>query len=110
MQIMPETGQSIVNEYGWPPEFNAEDLYRPNISIRLGTRHLMTNRAYFDGNLYPALAAYNAGVGSAIIWNDLAGGDPDLFVEIVRYEETRNYIRGIYENFFVYRSLYGTIP
>jgi len=41
---------------------------------------------------------------------NLAGGDPNLFVEVVRFEETRSYTRSIYENYIVYRSLYGTVP
>jgi soluble lytic murein transglycosylase-like protein len=31
-------------------------------------------------------------------------------VEVVRFEETRNYIRNIYEIYIVYRSLYGSVP
>ena len=63
-----------------------------------------------DGNPVLAAAAYNAGPGNASIWWDLLGGDPDLFLEIVRYEETRNYIRGIYEIFAIYRLLYDRTP
>jgi soluble lytic murein transglycosylase len=110
MQIMPDTGQNIVSSYGWPPNYTSDDLYRPVVSIQLGSHLLMTNRKYFNGDLYDTLASYNAGIGSAIIWNDLSNGDPDLFAEIVRFEQTRSYIRGIYENFIMYRSLYGTIP
>lgn len=33
---------------------------------------------------------------------------PDLFLESVRFEETRNYIRNIYEIFAIYKRLYGT--
>jgi hypothetical protein len=33
----------------------------------------------------------------------LSGDDPDLFLESVRFEETRNYIRNIYEIYTVYR-------
>jgi soluble lytic murein transglycosylase len=57
--------------------------------------------------MYAALAAYNAGPGSAAIWKGLAGEDPDLLLEIIRFQETRNYIRFIYEIFTVYRNLYG---
>ena len=42
-------------------------------------------------------------------WNELAGNDPDLFVEVVRFEETRNYIRAIYEIFGTYRSIYSPV-
>ena len=40
-------------------------------------------------------------------WQGLAGNDPDLFLETVRFEETRNYIRNIYEIYVIYRRLYG---
>jgi len=110
MQIIPATGESIATNAGWPPDYTADDLYRPKVSLTLGTHYLNTQRSYFDGQLYPALAAYNAGPGNAAVWWDLSGGDPDLFLEIIRYEETRDYIRGIYEIFSIYRLLYDRSP
>ena len=110
MQIIPATGESIATNAGWPPDYTADDLYRPKVSLTLGAHYLNTQRSYFDGQLYPALAAYNAGPGNAAIWWDLSGGDPDLFLEIIRYEETRDYIRGIYEIFSIYRLLYDRSP
>jgi len=62
-----------------------------------------------NGHIYAALAAYNGGPGNAVIWKQLAGDDPDLFLEIVRFEETRDYIRNIYEIFVIYRRLYSNI-
>jgi soluble lytic murein transglycosylase len=61
------------------------------------------------GNLYASLAAYNAGPGNAIVWNELAGGDPDLLLEIIRFQETRDYIRYIYEIYSTYRSIYSSV-
>ncbi len=110
MQIMPATGQSIATNAGWPVDYTAEDLYRPRVSLTFGAHYLDSQRDYFDGQLYPALAAYNAGPGNSSIWWDLSGGDPDLFLEIIRYEETRNYVRGIYEIFSIYRRLYDRTP
>jgi len=110
MQIIPATGQSIVDNYGWPPDYTADDLYRPIVSLRLGARYLKKELDAFDGNPFAALAAYNSGPGSAATWLELASADPDLFVEVVRFEQTRDYIRSIYENYVVYRSLYGTVP
>jgi len=110
MQIIPSTGQSISDNLGWPLNYLSEDLYRPYINIRLGTSYLASNRSYFDGDLFATLAAYNAGPGNAIIWKDLSGNDPDLFLEIIRYSETRDYIRHIYEIYLVYHSTYGSIP
>jgi soluble lytic murein transglycosylase len=108
MQIIPSTGATIAGQLGWPPNYSDEDLYRPDVSVRLGTHYLATNRELFDMDLYAALAAYNSGPGNAVIWKEIAGDDPDLFLEVVRFEETRNYIRNIYEIYSIYKRLYGT--
>jgi soluble lytic murein transglycosylase len=107
MQIIPATGGNIAVQLGWPLNYTEDDLYRPDVSVQLGSHYLATNRNLLGGNLYAALAAYNGGPGNAVIWNQLAGDDPDLFLEVVRYEETRNYIRNIYEMYLIYRQLYG---
>ncbi len=110
MQLMPATAQEIYQQTGWPPGFTIDDLDRPRVSLTYGAHYLARQRNYLDGDLYAALAAYNAGPGNASIWKDLAHGDPDLFLEIVRYDQTREYIRRIYETFVIYRNLYGTMP
>jgi soluble lytic murein transglycosylase len=107
MQVIPDTGQQIASELAWPPEYDSGDLHRPIVSVRFGSYYLGENRDLLDGNWYAALAAYNAGPGNAIAWRDLAGNDPDLLLEVIRFEETRNYIRFIYEIFSTYRSLYS---
>ena len=43
-------------------------------------------------------------------WKELSQGDPDLFLETVRAQESRDYIRRIYEIFVIYRRLYGSAP
>ena len=122
MQIIPATGEDIHNSLGWPVNYTAKDLYRPIVSVRYGVDYLADQYEFFDDGttnvpleavgefLFPVLAAYNAGPGNARAWKDLAGDDPDLFVEIVRFEETRRYIRGVYENFSIYRRLYDQTP
>ncbi len=109
MQIMPETGADVASRMGWPLSFEPGMLYRPVVSVKLGTYYLASNRIYLNGDLYGALAAYNAGPGSALIWQGLAGDDPDLFLEVVRPAETRNYIRRIYEIYNIYRTLYSPL-
>jgi len=109
MQIVPSTGASIAGQLAWPPSYTEADLYRPDVSVRFGTHYLAANRDLLNGNIYAALAAYNGGPGNAVLWQQLAGDDPDLFLEIVRFEETRDYIRNIYEIFTIYRRLYSQI-
>jgi len=108
MQIIPTTGGQIVSQLGWPINYDEKDLYRPDVSVTFGTHYLANNRKLLDGNLYAALAAYNGGPGNALEWKRLSGEDPDLFLETVRFEETRNYIRNIFEIYVIYKRLYGT--
>jgi len=108
MQIVPSTGAQIVSQIGWPINYNEDDLYRPNVSIAFGAHYLATNLNALNGDLYAALAAYNGGPGNAVEWKALAGDDPDLYLESIRFEETRNYIRNIYEIYVIYRRLYGS--
>jgi soluble lytic murein transglycosylase len=110
MQIIPATGQEIVESLGWPPNYTEADLYRPLVSLHLGAKYLAKWRDYFGGDLYAALAAYNGGPGNAIEWKKLAPNDPDLFLEVIRLEETRRYIKSIYETFAIYRRLYDRTP
>ncbi len=107
MQVIPSTGQQIASELNWPPEYADSDLYRPLVSVTFGSYYLQKTRDMLNGDTYGGLAAYNAGPGNSLVWQQLAGGDPDLFLEIIRFEETRNYIRYIYEIFSTYRSLYS---
>jgi soluble lytic murein transglycosylase len=107
MQIIPSTGQQISNELNWPPEYGDSDLYRPIVSVTFGSYYLQKTRDMLHGDAYGGLAAYNAGPGNALVWQQLAGGDPDLMLEVIRFEETRNYIRYIYEIYSTYRSLYS---
>jgi soluble lytic murein transglycosylase len=107
MQVIPATGAQIAGEIGWPERYDENDLYRPNVSVRFGSYYMSKNRDEFGGNMYAALAAYNGGPGNAAIWNSYANNDPDLLVEIIRFEETRNYIRLIYEIYGTYRMIYS---
>ncbi len=93
MQIIPSTGQAISDNLGWPPNYTSDDLYRPLISIGLGTTYLEQQRVSSNGDLFTALAAYNAGPAAAPIWSNLSGPDPDLFLEVIRYTATSKYIR-----------------
>lgn len=110
MQIIPATGADIAQKAGWPQDYSPDDLYRPKVNINFGARYLNLQRNYFDGNMYAALAAYNGGPGNASLWLDAAGDDYDLFLESIRFQETRKYIKGITEIFSIYRRLYQRAP
>jgi len=106
MQITPDTAVGIVENYGWPPNYKAEDLNRPMVNIRLGTHYFKRCLDLYTGDAYAALSSYNAGDTSTTRWKELSGGDPDLFIEIVSYSETRDYIKSIVENDAIYEQIY----
>jgi soluble lytic murein transglycosylase len=109
MQVLPVTGQDIALRLGWPPSYTQSDLLRPHVNLTLGQDYLADQRDNLGGDLYAALAAYNGGPGNAAAWQSLAKGDPDLFVEVVRFDETRQYLMGIYEVFNIYSRLYARV-
>jgi soluble lytic murein transglycosylase len=107
-QVIPATGQAIATALGVEP-FRASDLYRPKVSLIFGATYLGDQLGEFDGNPYHALAAYNGGPGTASNAIKSAGGDEDLFVEDLEFDETRRYVRLVMENYARYRQLYEGI-
>jgi soluble lytic murein transglycosylase len=105
MQLIPTTAEEVAGKLGLTG-LTTSDLYRPVINVQLGSKYLAMQRDGFSGDLFLALAAYNAGAGNVSVWQGLAGADDDLLLEIIRSDETRNYIRRIYENYAIYRDLY----
>ena len=79
------------------------------VSIQLGVEYLDQQRTSL-GDLYPALAAYNAGPGNAANWKGLVPSDPDLFLEVIRLDEPRRYIKAIYEMYTIYKHFYDRTP
>jgi soluble lytic murein transglycosylase len=110
MQIWPPTGQGLADQLGWPANYQTSDLFRPSVNTGLGIYFLASNRNAHDGDLYAALAQYNSSPGNAYHWKTLSGGDQDLFIEVIPASlETKDYICSIYEIYYMYRLLYGTI-
>ncbi|MBN1565938.1 MAG: tetratricopeptide repeat protein [Anaerolineae bacterium] len=107
MQIIPSTGEEIAGRLDWP-NYQNSDVYRPYINVKFGTfylRWVLDNFA--EGLPYVALAGYNGGPGNAAQWLSISGPDLDLFVQTVGFPETRTYVTRIYEQYNVYRALYG---
>jgi len=105
-QVIPSTAEYIADVLDWP-DYQHSDLFRPYAGIAFGGYFLGEQVARFDGNIYAALAGYNAGPGRAIDWLELSGGDPDLFMSTITIASTQLYIQRIYGYFNIYRELYG---
>jgi len=80
----------------------------PDYNLHLGAAHLAELLRRFGGRVEVAAAAYNAGAAPAGRWLTHPGADdPDQFIELVSYPETRGYIRAVLRNRELYRALYG---
>ena len=106
MQIIPDTGFWIAEQLSWQ-NYENDDVYRPYINVAFGTYYLSWTLDFVDGATYAALAGYNGGPGNAQNWLEFSGRDLDKFVQTIDFAETRLYVTRIYEQYHVYRHLYG---
>ncbi|MEJ2207729.1 MAG: transglycosylase SLT domain-containing protein [Anaerolineae bacterium] len=105
-QVMPATGEGIARSLDLE-DFVLDDLYRPMISIEFGAFYLAAQMKRFDHRLLVALAAYNGGPGNTLRWLEMTGdGDLDLFVEVITANQSRVYLKSVYEQYLIYERLY----
>jgi soluble lytic murein transglycosylase len=78
------------------------------VSLEFGAFYFSQRLQRFGGALFPALAAYNAGDGAVDRWlRDYGSADMDIFAERIPYDETNHYLKVVFENYGMYRELYG---
>jgi soluble lytic murein transglycosylase len=110
MQVMPQTGRQIAGELK-VRRFSEEQLFDPEVNIRLGSWYFARMLEEFEGKVHLALAAYNAGPRAVRKWLAGAPSSPeDEFVESIPYTETRNYVIRVIGSAQVYRFLYWPQP
>jgi len=108
MQIMPYTAADTARKAGIPYDY-ARLIGDPAYNMQLGAVYLGQLVAAEGGSLEMAAAAYNAGAGRVAQWV-AAYGDPrngaDLvdWVERIPYDETRDYVERVMENYRVYQA------
>lgn len=100
-QVLPSTAQAMTSDRS----YTAEKLRDPAINLRLGARYLRLQLDRFGGDVRLALAAYNAGPGSARKWTNL-DADPDYFIEKIGIAETRAYVRRVLGSYGIYKLLW----
>ena len=105
MQIIPSTGRWIAKKLR-VKDFSPYDLFDPEINIKFGKWYIYYLLDRFKGNIFHAIAAYNGGgrvVRRTLKYNKIS--DPAEFVEYIPYLQTRNYVKKVYTNYFVYKEL-----
>lgn len=104
MQVMPETAKVVAKRIN----LDKYVLDNPNDNVNLGTWILEENHANYKNNSLLAVASYNAGSGKVATWlDDRQLGDPDEFIESIPYEETRDYVKQVFSNYWNYLRLYN---
>lgn len=104
MQVMPDTASWIAKQI----KLKQYKLNDPEDNIKLGTWYLdFTHREYSNNSLF-AVASYNAGPNAVAEWVQKKGvQDLDEFVEKIPYDETRGYVKSVFENYWNYLRLYN---
>jgi soluble lytic murein transglycosylase len=106
LQLTLDTALKYNKQAGFP-NLQAEDLYRPDINIAIGSVYLAELKKEFD-NLYEAIAAsYNGGEDNAARWlNRSKPKDAAIFTSEVGFAESKNYVFKVMNNYRIYRELY----
>ncbi len=104
MQIVPPTAQWVAEQI----QLANYSLTNPEDNIKIGTWYLKHNHHRYKDDSLLAVASYNAGTSNVNAWlatNDLS--DRDRFVEQIPFAETKDYVEGVFGNYWNYLRLYN---
>lgn len=115
MQVMPGTAREVARDLGigYQRSLLTSDW---DYNARLGSAYLARLAKQFEGNAVMMSAGYNAGPSRPARWmrqnGDPRRGEIDVvdWIELVPFNETRNYIMRVTESLPVYRARLGKEP
>ncbi|AAC07629.1 transglycosylase SLT domain-containing protein [Aquifex aeolicus] len=96
MQLIDSTARWKAKRLG----LKIRSVFDPETNITLGTAYLAFLMDYWNGDLIRVIASYNAGHGAVSRWKRYE--DDFLFIELIPYNETRNYVKRVLYNYYVY--------
>ena len=103
LQLMPATASELAGE-----ALDHQALSDPGRNGALGAAYLKQLLSGAGGNLFQAIASYNAGPGAVGGWLTRGGFDlqrePELWTEAIPYPETRLYTKKVLGNAWSYRQ------
>ena len=109
MQILPSTAAFIMNNRDYRGKLR-HDLLIPEKNILIGEKyiHHLNSELLIDNDIIKLLAAYNGGPGNLNKWLRKTNfkNDPLLLIETIPSRETRNYIKEVLKNYYVYNNKY----
>lgn len=99
MQLLPSTARYVSKR-----RVSKQKLFQPAVNIRLGTDYLEYLKKKNHGNEILATASYNAGYHRIKKWLPDEAMPAELWIELIPYRETRDYVKNVY----AYRQVYHT--
>ncbi|KZN60442.1 transglycosylase SLT domain-containing protein [Pseudoalteromonas luteoviolacea] len=99
MQLLPSTAKYVAKK-----RVSKQQLMKPATNIRLGTDYLEYLKRKASGNEIIATASYNAGYHRVKRWVPREEMPAELWIELIPYRETRDYVK----NVMAYRQVYHT--
>jgi len=107
MQLLEKTAEEIAIEDLGMEGFKKEDLYNPELNIRIGLKYFSKLLKEYEYSYNLALAAYNGGTGNVRKWIEqgiISESGEDI--ENIPFKETNNYVRKILRDYKIYQELY----
>ncbi len=105
MQLLPSTARGLARGYRFQGAERAK-LYNPELNMELGQRYLsqLMKYPYIDRDIFRVATAYNGGPGNLRSWNRrINHTDPLVFIESIPVRETREFVKHVVTNLWVYR-------
>ncbi|HEU4386183.1 MAG TPA: transglycosylase SLT domain-containing protein, partial [Blastocatellia bacterium] len=107
MQLIPETAARLARAEGIK-RFQLDDVYDPNVAIRLASRNVAELVRQFHNNPYAVAAAYNTADQNVDRWlNRARTADPDAFVAEIAIPETKDYVAKVICSYLAYQKLFS---
>jgi soluble lytic murein transglycosylase len=111
MQLMPATARTLARKLKIRRLRISALTGDPTLNLELGSDYLQELMDRFDNVVPFAVAAYNAGPDRVDQWRGQMGdptqaGGPDMidWIEMIPFNETRNYVQRVIENLVIYRA------
>lgn len=115
MQLMDKTAIQIIKENNLKINFSPNILYTPKINIELGCLYVKKLKERLKRKEYIS-SAYNSGETNTLLWiktfnttfpEKMRSNFPYLFVNFIKFRETKNYVKKVIKSFFMYTFLYN---
>ncbi|MEP6570429.1 MAG: transglycosylase SLT domain-containing protein [Acidobacteriota bacterium] len=106
LQLTMDAAQKYAGNAGMK-DVQENQLYQPETSLRLGSEYLAELSAMFPNLLEAIAASYNGGEDNVARWVRRAKQkDPGVFTSEVGFDETKDYVKKVLNNYRVYKQLY----